>query len=122
MRLPVPPIHQTRRATACRRIRRNRSPLEDRPMHDADFSQIEFTDRYQAAGVPYPSSDTVCTGQCEGIGCYPQRGDDPTSTPAERTAWEAEHAKVHRIGFRLRAAATWTFLSWRSRLGILLDK
>lgn len=32
---------------------------------------IEFTDRYQALGIPYPDPDTMCAGQCEGTGWVP---------------------------------------------------
>jgi hypothetical protein len=32
---------------------------------------IEFTDRYRALGIPYPSALTVCRGQCEGTGMVP---------------------------------------------------
>jgi len=33
--------------------------------------KYEFTDRYQALGIPYPDSETMCKGQCEGIGWVP---------------------------------------------------
>jgi len=32
---------------------------------------IEFTDRYQALGIPYPDPDTMCPGDCEGTGWVP---------------------------------------------------
>lgn len=32
---------------------------------------IEFTDRYQALGIPEPDVNTMCKGQCEGTGVYP---------------------------------------------------
>ena len=32
---------------------------------------IEFTDRYQALGIPYPNVETICKGQCEGTGFVP---------------------------------------------------
>lgn len=32
---------------------------------------IEFTDRYQALGIPYPSQLAVCLGHCEGTGFVP---------------------------------------------------
>ena len=32
---------------------------------------IEFSDRYSATGTPYPNSETVCLGHCEGMGCVP---------------------------------------------------
>jgi hypothetical protein len=31
----------------------------------------EFTDRYEALGIPYPDPETMCKGQCEGVGAYP---------------------------------------------------
>ena len=37
---------------------------------------MEFTDRYQALGIPYPDPATVCEGQCEGTGYVPVRKDD----------------------------------------------
>lgn len=37
---------------------------------------IEWTDRYQALGMPYPNPETMCGGQCEGTGFVPiARGD-----------------------------------------------
>lgn len=30
-----------------------------------------FTDRYQALGIPYPDPDTMCHGDCEGVGFFP---------------------------------------------------
>ena len=35
---------------------------------------MEFTDRYQATGTPYPD-ETSCT-ECEGMGLYPVRASD----------------------------------------------
>jgi hypothetical protein len=32
---------------------------------------VEFTDRYSGTGIPYPDPDTICIGQCEGMGCVP---------------------------------------------------
>jgi hypothetical protein len=40
------------------------------------MSEIEFTDRYQALGIPYPDPETVCLGQCEGTGFVPVKADD----------------------------------------------
>jgi hypothetical protein len=37
----------------------------------------EFTDRYKELGIPHPDLATMCKGQCEGTGFYPE--DDPTS-------------------------------------------
>lgn len=38
--------------------------------------EIEFTDRYKATGTPYPNPDTMCLGQCEGMGVVPISEDD----------------------------------------------
>lgn len=38
--------------------------------------EIEFTDRYQALGIPCPDPLTVCKGQCEGTGFVPVASDD----------------------------------------------
>jgi len=38
---------------------------------------FETTDRYKAAGVPYPDPKTMCEGQCEGMGFYPQFLEGP---------------------------------------------
>ena len=54
---------------------------------------IESTDRYEALGIPQPDPATVCLGQCEGTGVYPQHQDDITMTPDEQTAWDACEAE-----------------------------
>jgi hypothetical protein len=66
------------------------------------MSEIEFTDRYKATGTPYPDTETMCEGQCEGMGRYPQwmppPGMEPKSvrptddcTEEEKTAWLLAH-------------------------------
>ena len=40
------------------------------------MNEFNFTDRYQALGIPYPNVETMCLGQCEGTGWVPIfRGD-----------------------------------------------
>lgn len=58
----------------------------------------EFTDRY--GGGPYPDPATMCKGQCEGLGCYPQSLDDATITDVERHRWQLAHDKpdAHKDG------------------------
>lgn len=41
------------------------------------MEEIEFTDRYKMLGIPYPDTDTMCEGQCEGTGRVPIHQDDP---------------------------------------------
>lgn len=70
---------------------------------------MEFTDRYEALGIGYPDTTTVCKGRCEGCGVYPvfdARGRKakqaamtdvfPVTTPsdADRLAWTDEHFSV----------------------------
>lgn len=50
---------------------------------------IEFTDRY--GGGPYPDPKTMCTGQCEGLGFYPQQINSLDD------ASEYERAEVARV-------------------------
>lgn len=57
------------------------------------MDSIVFTDRYQAAGIPYPDAATVCQGQCEGMGCIPVRGDETDTRLL--ALWQAVHAKPH---------------------------
>ena len=52
--------------------------------------RIEVADRYRALGMPYPNPETMCRGQCGGIGCYPQNIHDPDITTEGRMAWEFE--------------------------------
>jgi hypothetical protein len=40
------------------------------------MSEFEFTDRYQALGIPYPNRETMCLNQCEGTGFVPVNKDD----------------------------------------------
>ena len=35
------------------------------------MSEIEFTDRYPALGIPYPDPETMCKGECDGVGWFP---------------------------------------------------
>lgn len=52
----------------------------------------EFTDRYQALGIPYPDTETMCKGQCEGIGLVPIAGDDMREP--WRSLWLEAEAKA----------------------------
>jgi hypothetical protein len=62
------------------------------------MSEVEFTDRYQALGVPYPDPATMCRGGCEGLGLYPVKRDE-WRTGYERRAWEtAEAARPNEPG------------------------
>lgn len=54
---------------------------------------IEFIDRYQALGIPRPDLETMCKGQCDGVGFYPTRLDDATSE--EAALWNEMHRRPH---------------------------
>lgn len=54
---------------------------------------FEFTDRYQALGIPYPDPETMCKGDCEGTGMVPiAKGD---GNPVYRALWDEAEAKEH---------------------------
>ena len=36
------------------------------------MENIEITDRYSATGTPRPEPETVCEGDCDGMGYYPE--------------------------------------------------
>lgn len=40
---------------------------------------------------PRPDVETMCSGQCEGLGVYPQHVDDPNITDEESLRWQAAH-------------------------------
>jgi hypothetical protein len=63
--------------------------------HPADFlseAEMEFTDRYQALGMPYPDPATMCAGDCEGTGVVPIKGDE--RDPTYRKLWQEAEAKA----------------------------
>ena len=36
------------------------------------MKEFEFFSRYEALGIPLPDSETMCEGDCEGVGLVPQ--------------------------------------------------
>jgi hypothetical protein len=61
------------------------------------MSDYKFTDRYQALGIPYPDSKTMCKGFCEGTGFYPENNQaDPL--------WIEQHKKAHTLREIVRLA------------------
>jgi len=56
------------------------------------MTDFEFTDRYQALGIPYPDPKTMCKGQCEGTGWVPI-GQDDMEEPFRALWLEAEANK-----------------------------
>jgi len=52
---------------------------------------MQFTDRYQALGMPYPHPDTMCKGQCEGTGWVPVNADE--TDPVFRGLWQEAEAE-----------------------------
>ena len=77
--------------------RRNESRWEryERVLTEA---QIEFSDRYSAAGKPYPDPKTVCPGQCEGMGVVPI-SEDETEEPWRALWLEAERKEPSGDGW-----------------------
>lgn len=56
------------------------------------MSDVEFTDRYQALGIPYPDPATCCDGQCEGTGVVPVQQDNQEVTWS--ALWKAAHKEA----------------------------
>ena len=52
-------------------------------------SEFEFTDRYKALGIQYQDPETMCPGDCEGIGYYPE-------SDTSNKLWQEAHAKPHK--------------------------
>jgi hypothetical protein len=52
----------------------------------------EFTDRYQALGIPYPDPETMCKGECEGTGWVPI--DENETDPVFLALWQEAEAKL----------------------------
>lgn len=65
--------------------------------------QLAGTDRYRAAGIPYPDPATVCKGQCEGMGCVPVCEGD--GDPRFDALWAEAHATQHSLTDRMLMAA-----------------
>lgn len=89
---------------------------------------IEFTDRYQALGIPYPDPATVCKGQCDGCGVYPfqphgyarfhaREGEcvpsDSEQTQHELLDWDYLHKRHLTFWGRIRAAWQSRVTGWR---------
>ena len=51
---------------------------------------INVTDRYRAAGIPYPDPKTMCKGQCEGMGVVPIGRDE--QDPRWKALWDEAEA------------------------------
>lgn len=55
------------------------------------MQDIEFTDRYQALGIPQPDIKTMCLGDCEGTGYVPIGSGE--TAPAYRVLWQQAEEK-----------------------------
>lgn len=42
------------------------------------MTKFVFVDRYSALGIAPPDPKTMCKGECEGLGVYPQKPATPT--------------------------------------------
>lgn len=61
---------------------------------------MEFTDRYQVMGIPYPDPDTMCPGDCEGTGMYPQKREW-SEEGVLSARWDEAHRKGCSLSGRL---------------------
>ena len=57
-------------------------------------AEYEFTDRYEATGTPYPDPETMCAGQCDGMGCYPVKRGASDTTGEELRRWCVAHERT----------------------------
>lgn len=88
------------------------------------MTAFEFTDRYQALGIPYPEPETVCEGQCEGTGHVPvyiqarppREGEAYPSEPEDDARlvalWNEQHRKYHgwrKLAFAFSPRELWRF-------------
>ena len=76
----------------------------------------EFTDRYQALGMPSPDPATMCKGDCEGTGVYPLWGPCEESGH-EAALWREAHARACSVRGRLKTLVTGS----AGRYGIIRD-
>lgn len=83
-------------------------------------NKIEFVDRYSATGTPYPDPETMCLGQCEGMGVYPHQLGSEGETPEERAAWEKLH--ITCLGKSEEACDGWHFITCPDCNGTRLRK
>lgn len=58
------------------------------------MKDIEFTDRYEALGIPYPDEETVCQGHCEGTGWIPVKLE---YNPEYTKQWIKTHNRAHSV-------------------------
>lgn len=80
---------------------------------------FEFTSRYDGI-CPLPDPATVCIGQCEGMGCYPQKLD-AEATEHERAEWLRIHAQdCNLLGAIRNLLRHREFWFWKMLLGDLL--
>jgi hypothetical protein len=55
-------------------------------------SEIEWTDRYHALGIPDPELAAMCDGPCEGTGWVPVYSDE--ADPRYAALWQEAEAKA----------------------------
>lgn len=59
--------------------------------------KIKFTSRYEALGMPLPDPDTMCKGECEGTGWYPENLQEPNVKTVDYDRWTEAHNKGNFI-------------------------
>jgi len=79
--------------------------------------EVEFSDRYSATGIPYPDPETMCHGQCEGMGVVPVESGDVTEPWA--SLWNAAHQKD--CNFRGILRSLWRHKEWWYWRSVLRD-
>lgn len=93
----------------------------------------QFTDRYQALGIPYPDPATMCQGQCEGTGWIPVHGPvkprrgrvspvDQEEDPRLLAAWRAAHTVTCSVFGRIRNFTLGIVTLDRFRLQLAIER
>lgn len=61
-------------------------------------ASVRAHDRYSSTGTPRPTRETVCSGHCEGMGCFPTEDVTPAALARDRGALP-KGAKKDEIGY-----------------------
>ena len=84
---------------------------------------FQFSDRYSATGTPYPDPETVCRGQCEGMGVVPVHVDEFDFSELHDPVWAGLWMDEHRAtcNFRGVMRVLWRHKEWWYWRSVLRD-
>lgn len=58
---------------------------------------MKIISRYEALGIPLPNPETMCKGDCEGTGWYPENLQEPNVKTIDYERWHKAHNKGNFI-------------------------